>query len=114
MFVAELDGAVVGTVGMKIPQLDMKGHFAGLRREGDVEMVRMNVAPRHQGYGISKLLLDEAIQFAREEDYKRIVLTSSSLNPVATSILYPKYGFKLLKEASVRLGVKPLFMAREL
>lgn len=111
MFVAELNGEVVGTAGIKPANIKKKGKFANLRKEGDAELVRMNVSPDCQGQGISKVLLNAALDFAREEGYKRVVLTSTNVQHVATSIVYPKFGFVTEKEAGIVLGIKPVFMS---
>jgi GNAT superfamily N-acetyltransferase len=114
MLVAEMDGKLVGTVGIKVAQeKKVVGHFAGLRKEGDAELVRMNILPTHQGHGISKLLMQAAIDFCKENKYKRIVLTSSTINRVATEVVYPKYGFVLEKKTGF-YAVYPVFMSKVL
>ena len=105
-------GIVVGMVGIKLANTSTGGKFAGLRRVGDAELVRMNLDPEYQGLGISHQLMMAAINFSTEQGYKRIILTSSSLQHVATKILYPKYGFVFDREQSLILGIKPCFMSK--
>jgi GNAT superfamily N-acetyltransferase len=116
MFVAEMDGKVIGMVGMKPTDRSKGGRFDKFRREGDVELVRMNVSPSHHGLGVSRLLMEEVIRFAREEHFVRIILTSSGVSRIATQILYPKYGFRVEKDLRMRylpLGIAPVFMVKE-
>jgi GNAT superfamily N-acetyltransferase len=114
MFIAEIEGKVVGTVGIKAANTKIRGKFAGLRKEGDAELVRMNILPSCQGYGISRELMEVAINFCKENEYKRIVLTSTTIQHVATQILYPKYGFVTEKQTGIILGIHPMFMSKVL
>lgn len=114
MFIAEMDGIVVGTAGIRVPNLKRSGKFKGLRKEGDAELVRMYVLPSHQGHGIGRQLMEATIQFARDEGFKRIVLTSSTLQHVATAVVYPKYGFVKEKDFHIVMGIRPMFMSKEL
>lgn len=68
---------------------------AGLMKEHDdeYELVKMTVAPRFQGKGISKLLLEKCIHKAREIGAKTLILYSNSQLQTAIS-LYTKYGFR--------------------
>lgn len=114
MFVVEIDGQVVGTAGIKTANVNKRGWFSGLRKDGDAELVRVNIHPAHQGKGISRLLMDAALKFAQEEGYKRMILSSSTLNRVAVGQLYPKYGFLKEKDVHIILGIRPVFMSKVL
>lgn len=57
------------------------------------ELAKMTVAPKFQGKGISKLLLEKCIEAAKERSAKKIILYSNSQLQTALS-LYKKYGFK--------------------
>lgn len=111
LFVADWNGKAIGMVGIKQAELSKAGKFAGLRKPDDAELVRMFILPEYQGFGISKLLMLAALQFSKDEGYKRIILTSSTLKYVATTILYPKYGFVVDKETNI-FGIKPVFMSK--
>lgn len=114
MFVAETNGRIVGTAGIRVPNYTKGGPYKGLRREGDAELVRMNVSPSFQGRGISRLLLDAAVNFARQQGFHRLVLTSTTLQHVASSVVYPKYGFVKVKDFHILLGIRSMFMCKEL
>ena len=57
------------------------------------ELAKMTVAPKFQGKGISKLLLEKCLEAAKERNAKKIILYSNSQLQTALS-LYKKYGFK--------------------
>jgi putative acetyltransferase len=80
IFMARLDGVVVGTVGVQ--KMD----------DTTVELVRMSVTQGLQGHGIGKALLASAIQWSREQGFASVILeTHSSLIPAIT--MYTRYGF---------------------
>jgi putative acetyltransferase len=80
IFMACLDGLVVGTVG--IQKMD----------ETTVELVRMSVTKGMQGHGIGKALLARAIEWSREQGFASVILeTHSSLIPAIT--MYTRDGF---------------------
>jgi len=68
---------------------------AGLWKENDstYELVKMAVEPRHQGKGISKLLLDHCLVAAKQLGAKKIFLFSNSQLTTALK-LYEQYGFR--------------------
>ncbi len=84
IFLAFLDGKVVGT--------------AGIWKENDAEyeLVKMTVDPAYQGRGISKELLDRCLSTARELGAKKIFLFSNSQLKTALK-LYEKYGFRYVE-----------------
>ena len=57
-----------------------------------VEVKRMYVLKEFRGRGLSKLILSELEKIAKELDYKRIILETGTLQPVALS-LYRKYNY---------------------
>jgi putative acetyltransferase len=68
---------------------------AGLWKESEeeYELVKMTVAPAHQGKGISKLLLERCLLAAKELGAEKIILYSNSQLKTALG-LYEKYGFR--------------------
>lgn len=84
-WVAELDGEVVGMVG--IERLD----------ERDAEVRRMYVDADWRRHGIGGRLLAHAEHFCRRAGYARVVLSTSALQPQAKA-LYEAKGYDLEKE----------------
>ena len=84
-WVAELEGAVVGTVAIR-PKDD-----------GAAELKRLYVGKAARGRGIGRALYAHAEDFARRAGYPRIWLDSSR-KFVEARRLYEKNGFVLLEE----------------
>ena len=77
-------GKIIGTVGIYA----MKGHMCELRK--------MYLNPNHRGKGYGKMLLDHAIDKAKELGFTSMILETASALKEAIS-LYRKYGFKPYK-----------------
>ncbi len=60
------------------------------------EIKRMYVKPEHRGRGLSKIILSELEDKAKELNYNRLVLETGLKQPEAMS-LYNKFGYKPLK-----------------
>ena len=60
------------------------------------EIKRMYVKPEYRGRGLSKLILSELEDKARELNYNRLVLETGLKQPEAMN-LYSKFGYKPLK-----------------
>ena len=86
MWVAEWNGKVVGMVGL-IHNESHKPEVA--------ELQRMSVSPVCRRMGIAKKLLDALLKHAKDQQYEKIVLTTTSAQTPAIR-LYKKYGFKLM------------------
>lgn len=84
IYLAKAGEEIVGSAGL------MKEH------EGVYELVKMAVTEQWQGKGISKLLLDKCLAFAREHGFKMITLYSNSQLQRAIK-MYEKYGFRHVK-----------------
>ena len=85
IFVAELDGSIVGCVAL----LPMPEH--------SYEVAKMAVAPEAQGRGAGRRLMTAAIDWAREQGAKRLYLESNArLTPALR--LYEAAGFRHLSE----------------
>lgn len=66
------------------------------------------VRPQFHGHGLGKLLLERALQFCRERQYRRVHLwTFRGLE--AARRLYLAYGFKLVEENLVRQWGRELY-----
>lgn len=80
IYLAKADDTVVGTAAL-IPE-----------HEGVYELAKMAVTEIWQGKGISKLLLEKCLQWAKEQKAVRVELFSNSQLKHALG-LYEKYGF---------------------
>jgi GNAT superfamily N-acetyltransferase len=80
IFFALVAGEVIGTCAV-IPQ-----------RENTVELAKLAVADRFQGRGIGRKLSETAIDWARQQQYPKIFLISSTKLAPALS-LYERLGF---------------------
>lgn len=87
MVVAEFEGKVVGMVGL----IHLENHARGSR---EVELQRMSVSTELRGLGIARKLLDNVCHFAKEANYEKIVLSTTSAQKPAIR-LYKRYGFTL-------------------
>lgn len=82
---ALLDGAVVGTVALKVEDAET------------FELTKMAVDERWQGRGYGQCLLETALALARERGKRRVILyTQTQLAPAVA--LYRKNGFVELNE----------------
>ena len=86
MWVAEWNGKVVGMVGL----VHNESHKPGV-----AELQRMSVSPACRRMGIAGKLLDELLKHAKEQNFEKVVLTTTSAQTPAIR-LYKKYGFKLI------------------
>jgi GNAT superfamily N-acetyltransferase len=99
LLVAELDGAVVGTVTYVRPgDREWEGRPTP---EGDAGFRVLAVAPEHEGQGIGRALVDACIQQAREDGAHRMVITSMSWMGRAHA-LYTGLGFVRRPDLDVR------------
>ncbi|EDO43546.1 predicted protein [Nematostella vectensis] len=82
LLVAECNGKVAGLVGL-------------IQRDSSVlELKRMGVCQSFRRRGIASRLLERAVKFAEEFEYKKIALNTSS--PVGAVELYQKFGFHIV------------------
>jgi DNA-binding MarR family transcriptional regulator/GNAT superfamily N-acetyltransferase len=88
-FIAELEGAPVGSAFV-------------VQETDEVAKLRLVlVEKRAQGQGLGKALVEEAIGFAREAGYRRMVLWTNDILHAARAI-YVAEGFKLVAEEKHR------------
>ena len=84
---------------------------------GEAELRRMSVAATHRGRGVSQMLLAELQHFCIAQGYKRIVLSTSSMQMTEVRA-YPQLGFRQVKETNLPSDVLPLvqihYFARDL
>ncbi len=80
MFVAEVDGEVVGNLGMDVPRYKV----------ADLGML---VKDGFRGQGVGSALVERAIEYAREQGCHKIALQHWPHNTAARA-LYEKYGFE--------------------
>lgn len=89
-FMAELDGAVVGSAMLVAA------------RERDLAKLRLLlVEPEARGRGLGRRLTDECIRFARSAGYRRVTLWTQSILTAARAI-YERAGFRLVAQESHR------------
>ncbi|HEY0653651.1 MAG TPA: GNAT family N-acetyltransferase [Chryseosolibacter sp.] len=69
------------------------GSAAVICEHGEYELAKMAVDKAYRGKGISKLLLDQCLAFAKAKGASRIMLYSNSQLTSALA-LYKRYGFK--------------------
>lgn len=81
IFFAKLNNEIVGTVAL-MP----------IEEEGTFELTKMAVSPTHRGFKIGQKLMQHCLDFAREQEFKRLLLYSSRKLENAIYI-YRKYGF---------------------
>lgn len=86
-FVAEIDDALVGGVGIYPTE--------GLP-EDTCELVKMYLLPAARGIGLGKTLIEKSIDYAKEAGYKRIYLESMPELQKALKV-YARFGFEYLK-----------------
>ena len=79
-FVAELDGELVGNLGVEVPPY-LVADLGMLVKDG------------HRGEGIGSALLERAIEYAREQGCHKMALQHWPHNEAARA-LYEKYGFE--------------------
>ncbi|XP_052030138.1 N-acetyltransferase 8 [Apodemus sylvaticus] len=90
-WVAESGGQVVGTVGarpVKDPPLGRK----------QLQLFRLSVSSQHRGQGIAKALVRTVLQFARDQGYTDVVLTTGLLQHGAVALYY-SMGFQKTGES---------------
>lgn len=72
------------------------GAFRIMEDESAVEIKRMFVHPNHRGKGISKLILQELENWAKEKNFKYAKLETGHKN-IAAKQLYQKAGYVLIE-----------------
>jgi ribosomal protein S18 acetylase RimI-like enzyme len=74
--------------------------------QADWSYIRMvGVDPAYEGKGIAKTLTRMCIEYAKQTGEKTIALHTSEIMPAARHI-YESFGFKILREIPLRLGVR--------
>ncbi|XP_001628360.2 probable N-acetyltransferase CML1 [Nematostella vectensis] len=86
MWVAEYNGKVAGMVGL----IHSENH-----PDGVAELQRMSVSSSVRRKGIAGKLIRELLNFAREQNYKKIVLSTTGAQHAAIG-MYKKFGFRLV------------------
>lgn len=81
IFFTLLNNKVVGTVAL-MP----------LKNEPGFELTKMAVSPKHRGHKIGQKLMQHCIDFAKKEQFDRLILYSNTILENAIYI-YRKYGF---------------------
>ena len=87
MFVAELNGKVVG-----MSAVVKKEHH----KPGEAELQRVSVSPAFRRQGIATNLSKKIEEFCKEQKYRRIILEATESRYAALA-LYKKCGFKVMQ-----------------
>ena len=86
-WVVEAEGQVVGMVGA------MPVEERPLQKKEQLELFHLCVASDHRRQGIAKALIRTVLQFARDQSYRQVVLSTSVLQHSALA-LYQHMGFQ--------------------
>jgi len=81
IFFAMLNNRVVGTAALM-----------SIQDKGTFELTKMAVSPEHRDYKIGQKLMQHCLDFAQEQEFKKLLLYSSRKLENAIYI-YRKYGF---------------------
>lgn len=100
-WIAERDGATVGSVVL----VTKSKHVAQLRM--------LYVEPSARGHGIGRALVAECTRFARDAQYRKIILWTNSLLTAARK-LYVAEGYRLIEESPSELPPTGLAQTWEL
>ena len=82
--------------------------------DGDGELRRMSVARAARGRGVAQQLFSALRAHCEERGFKRVVLSTSTMQTDACERLYPKLGFETLHVAPILGSVAVHFFAMEL
>lgn len=85
-FVATQEGKLLGGAGI-FPSDGLPGDTC--------ELVKMYLLPEARGLGLGKLLIEKALDFARQAGYKKVYLETMPELSKAVSV-YEKFGFRYL------------------
>lgn len=85
-YIAEAAGELIGGAGI-FPSPGLP--------EGTCELVKMYLSPAARGKGTGKMLIDKALQFAREAGYRNVYIETMPELRKAMSV-YEKFGFRYL------------------
>ncbi len=98
MLFAEVDGKLVGMVGMHFHALEKAKHIG--------EIVSVYVLPEYRSKGIARKLLEGIIQFGQEKAHIRKVALEVTITQEAAAKLYESLGFRtvgILKD-EIKIG----------
>lgn len=86
-YVAQMDGKLLGGAGI-FPSNGLP--------EGVCELVKMYLIPEARGLGLGKMLIQQALDFARSSGYWKVYIETMPELKKAMSV-YEKFGFQYLK-----------------
>lgn len=87
-WVLKIDELVIGGIGI--------ASFGDYAEVGEVQ--KYYIKEEYQGFGYGRLLFEQAIHFAKTEDYKQLYIETMDRLDQANQI-YEHYGFRLLNQA---------------
>ena len=95
-------GEVIGTVALEAANEIPEHGWTWIY--GDGELRRMSVSSQWRDRGVAKALFVALLDEARQHDYRRVVLSTSSLQAQASTITYPRLGFTLVHSDLIGFG----------
>lgn len=99
VMVGLLDGVVAGSLALSLGQTAMFEHHFGV--DGDCGFRMLAVEPTLEGRGVGGALVHDAIERARAEGRRRMVITSMSFMRRAHA-MYERFGFARRADLDVR------------
>lgn len=81
-----------GAIYLAMVEGEVIGSAAVIKEHGLYELAKMAVHKEHRGKGVSRVLLDRCIQFAKDAGARKLILYSNSQLTAALA-LYQSYGF---------------------
>lgn len=94
VWVAELDGRVVGAVALTLPGQA----YADIAQAGELEFRMLAVDPAAQGSGVGRAMVQEIISYARSLDGVDAVSLTSGDDMTRAHALYRSFGFVRVPE----------------
>ena len=105
MWVADLEGEIVGMVGLRRTEN---------LEQGEIKLRAMMVASRYRRQGIAAKLMKEALFSARRHSYRKVTLEASDFRGPAAINFYQKQGFTLVNAGpSFKLTRLPLVAEKQ-
>jgi N-acetylglutamate synthase-like GNAT family acetyltransferase len=90
LWIVEENGEIVGCIGIV------------RKSRGNAQLRWLLLHPRVRGRGLAKQLIQEALDYAKEEGYSSIFLLTESILADAAR-LYVKFGFRITEESEEKL-----------
>lgn len=100
LWVAEADGAVVGSVFVT----QAGGDYSDVAHDGELEFRMLAVEPKAQGQGIGHKLVESVVDHARRSPGISAVVLTTGPGMVRTHAMYESFGFHRVPERDLQLS----------